>query len=88
VHVKRHQRARRAVKIRVRAAVGGRAHIRVRAHGHTVARAVRRLHAGRARTVTARLTHRARRAAPFAATVRVRLPGEHHARVRHVKIRR
>ena len=88
VHVKHHQRARRAVKIRLRAATSGRAHIRVRAHGHTVARAVRTVHAGRARSVTARLTHRARRAAPFAATVRVRLPGEHHARVRHVKIRR
>jgi subtilisin family serine protease len=88
VHVKRHQRARRAVKIRLRAAVSGRAHIRVRAHGHTVAHAVRRLHAGRTRTVTARLTHAARRAAPFHARVRVRLPGEHKVRVRRVAIRR
>jgi subtilisin family serine protease len=88
VHVKRHQRARHAVRIRMRSAAGGRVHIRVRAHGRTVARAVRRLHAGRARAVTARLTHRARRAAPFHARVRVRLPGEHQVRIRRVAIRR
>jgi subtilisin family serine protease len=88
VHVKRRQRARRAVRIRMRSAAGGRAHIRVRAHGRTVAHAVRRLKAGRARTVTARLTQSARRAAPFRARVRVRLPGEHKVRVRRVAIRR
>jgi serine protease len=88
VHVKRHQRARHAVKVRMRSAADGRVHIRVRAHGRTVAHAVRRLRAGRARTVTARLTRRARRAAPFHARVRVRLPGEHKVRVRRVAIRR
>ncbi len=88
VHIKRHQRAGHAVRVRLRSAVTGRVHIRVRAHGRTVAHAVRRLHAGRARTVTARLTHRARRAAPFHARLRVRLPGEHRARVRRVAIRR
>ena len=67
--------ARHAVKIRLRATVSGRARIRVRTHGRTVARAVRTLRAGQARTVTARLTRRARRAAQFAATAHVRLPG-------------
>ena len=88
VHVRRHQRARRAVRVRMRSAVDGRARIRVRAHGRTVARAVRRLRAGHARTVTARLFRRARGAAPFRAHVTVRLPGENRVRARHVAIRR
>jgi hypothetical protein len=86
VHVRRHQRAARAVRVRLRSAANGRARITVRSGGHTVARAVRRLRAGRARSVTARLVPRARRAAPFTASVRVRLPGEQRARVRHVRI--
>ena len=81
VHVKR---ARHGVRIRMRAAVRGRAHIRVKTHGDTVARAVRRLTAGRARRVKLRLQHRT----PLRANVRVRLPGEHRVRVRRVAIRR
>jgi subtilisin family serine protease len=88
VRVPRRQRARRAVRLRLRAAGDGRARIRVRARGRTVAHAVRRLRAGRARTVTARLDRRARRDAPFTARVRVRLPGESRVRVRRVAIRR
>jgi subtilisin family serine protease len=87
VHVRRHQRARRAVRVRMRSAVDGRASIRMRAHGRVVARAMRRLRAGQARTVTARLFRRARRAAPFHARVRVHLPGEHRIRARSVAIR-
>jgi subtilisin family serine protease len=86
VHVRRTQRAHRAVRLRLRARVSGPARIRVRAHGRTVARAVRQLHAGAARTVTARLTRRARHRAPFTARVRVRLPGESRVRVRRVRI--
>jgi subtilisin family serine protease len=86
VHVRRHQRARRAVRLRLRSAVDGIARIRVRARGRTVAHAVRRLRAGRTRTVTARLTRRARRTAPLTCRVRVRLPGENRARVRRVRV--
>jgi subtilisin family serine protease len=88
VHVRHRQRARRAVRLRLRARVAGVARIRVRARGHTVARATRRLRAGVARTVTARLTRRARRRAPFTARVRVRLPGETRVFVRHVRVRK
>jgi subtilisin family serine protease len=88
VRVRRHQRAARAVRVRMRSAADGRARIIVRSGGRTVARAVRRLRAGRARSVTARLVPRARRAAPLRARVRVRLPGEHRVRIRRVRVRR
>jgi subtilisin family serine protease len=88
VHVRRRQRARRAVRLRLRAATDGVAVIRVRARGRTVARARRRLRAGRARSVRAGLTRRARRSAPFRARVRVRLPGETRTRVRRVRVTR
>jgi subtilisin family serine protease len=87
VHVRRRQRAARAVRVRMRSAADGRARIVVRSGGRTVARAVRRLRAGRARSVTARLVPRARRAAPFSARVRVRLPGETRVRRRPVRVR-
>jgi subtilisin family serine protease len=87
VRVRRHQRAARAVRVRMRSAADGRARIIVRSGGRTVARAVRRLRAGRARSVTARLFPRARRAAPLRARVRVRLPGEHRVRIRRVRVR-
>jgi hypothetical protein len=87
VHVRRRQRAARAVRVRMRSAADGRARIVVRSGGRTVARAVRRLRAGRARSVTARLVPWARRAAPFSARVRVRLPGETRVRRRPVRVR-
>jgi len=88
VRVRRHQRAARAVRVRVRSGAAGRVRIKVRSSGRTVASAVRRLRAGRARTITARLVPWARRSAPLAARVRVRLPGEHRVRTRRVRIRK
>jgi subtilisin family serine protease len=88
VRVRRHQRAARAVRVRMRAVADGPARITVRSRGRTVARTIRRLRAGRARTVTARLAPWARRAAPLHARVRVRLPGEHRVRTRHVQVRK
>ena len=64
VHVKRRQAAlRRGVRVRLRAAQAGRARVRVRSHGRTIARKVRTVPAGRARTVVARLNARGRRMA-------------------------
>jgi len=88
VRVRRRQRADRAVRVRVRSAADGRVRIRVRSRRRTVAHAVRRLRAGRARTVVARLGRRARRSAPLRARVRVRLPGETRVRVRRVRVTR
>jgi subtilisin family serine protease len=88
VHVKRRQRASRGVRVRLRAAMGGRVRIRVFRNGHRIGRKVRRVRAGVKRTIVVRLRRSARRAAPLRATVRVRLPGERHARVRHVRLRR
>jgi hypothetical protein len=94
VHVRKHQRARtvlkRGVRLRVRSVHGGRVRVRIRAHGHLIARGSRRLRAERAATVVARLTRRGRRMArgrPFSARVRVRLPGERHDRVRRIRVR-
>jgi len=88
VRVRKRQRAARAVRVRMRSAADGRARIVVRAGGRTVARTARRLRAGRARTVIARLVPRARRAAPFTVRVRVRLPGEQRVRIRRARIRK
>jgi subtilisin family serine protease len=93
VHVKKRQRARtvrrRGIRVRVRAAHAGRVRVRVKSHGHLIARVSRRVRADRAATVVARLTKRGRRMtrhAPFSARVRVRLPGEHHDRVRKLRV--
>ncbi len=86
VRVRRRQRASRAVRVRLRAAVDGRVRIHVRARRRTVATAIRRVRADRARTVVARLRPRARRAAPFRARVRVRLPGSGRVWVRPVRV--
>jgi subtilisin family serine protease len=93
VHIKRRQHARRAlrrgIRMRVRSTAPGRTRVRVRSHGRLVARGSRRLTAGRAATLVARLTRRGRRLAHrrgFRATVRVRLPGERHARVRTIRV--
>ena len=93
VHVKKRQRARtvrrRGIRVRLRAPHAGRARVRVKAHGHLIARGSKRVRADRAATVVARLTKRGRRMArhaPFTARVRVRLPGEHHDRVRKIRV--
>ncbi len=94
VRVRKQQRARTArrhgIRVRVRSARAGRVRVRVKARGHLIARGSRRVRAGRAATVVARLTKRGgrmSRRAPFTARVRVRLPGEHHDRVRRIRIR-
>ena len=93
VHVKKRQRTRtvrrRGIRVRLRAPHAGRARVRVKAHGHLIARGSKRVRADRAATVVARLTKRGRRTtrhAPFTARVRVRLPGEHHDRVRKIRV--
>jgi hypothetical protein len=64
--------------------------VRVRARGRTIARKVRTVPAGRARTVVARLNARGRRMARkpgvLRARVLVRLPGERRDRVRRIRI--
>ena len=91
VRVKRRQRAlARGVRVRLRAASAGRVRVRVRSHGRTIARKLRTVPAGRARTVVARLNKRGRRMArrpgALRAKVLVRLPGESRDRVRRVRI--
>ena len=94
VHVKKRQRARsvlrHGIRLRVRSVHDGRVRVRVKAHGHLIARGLRRLRAERTATVVARLTRRGRRMVRRAAVwarVRVRLPGERHDRVRRIRIR-
>ena len=91
VRVKRRQAAlRRGVRVRLRAATAGTARVRVRSHGRTIARKLRTVPAGRARTVVARLNKRGRRMArrpgALRAKVLVRLPGESRDRVRKIRI--
>jgi subtilisin family serine protease len=91
VRVKRRQRAlRRGVRVRLRAAQAGTARVRVRSHGRTIARRVRTVPAGLARTIVARLNKRGRRMArrpgALRAKVLVRLPGESRNRVRGIRI--
>ena len=91
VRVRRRQAAlRRGVRVRLRAAQAGRARVRVRSHGRTIARKSRIVPAGRARTIVARLNARGRRMArrpgALRAKVRVRLPGESRDRVRRIRI--
>ena len=91
VHVRRRQAAlRRGVRVRLRSAQAGRARVRVRSHGRTIARKLRTVPAGRARTVVARLNARGRRMArrpgALKAKVLVRLPGETRDRVRRIRI--
>jgi subtilisin family serine protease len=91
VHVKRRQAAlRRGVRVRLRAASAGKPRVRVRSHGRTIARKVRTVSAGRARTIVARLNGRGRRMARRPGTLRakvlVRLPGESRDRVRKLRI--
>jgi subtilisin family serine protease len=93
VRVRRRQPAlRRGVRARVRTARAGRVRVRVLRRGRLIARGSRRVPAGRARTVVARLNARgrraARRSAPFRATVRVRLPAEARDRVRRITVTR
>jgi subtilisin family serine protease len=96
VHVKRRQRARRVlrhgIRVRVRAAHSGRVRVRVTTRGHAIARGSRRVRAGRAATVVARLTRYGRRLArhrpaAFPGRVRVRLPGERRTRIRSITVR-
>jgi thermitase len=84
VHVKKRERARRGVRVRLRAAKSGRVRIRVMRRGHRIGRKVRRVQAGVIRTIVVRVRHGAR----GRAKVRVRLPGEHHDRVRRIRLRR
>ena len=91
VRVKRRQAAlRRGVRVRLRAAKAGRVRIRVRSHGRTIARKLRTVPGGRARTVVAKLNKRGRRMArrpgALRAKVLVRLPGESRDRVRRIRI--
>ena len=91
VRVKRRQAAlRRGVRVRLRASQAGRARVRVRSHGRTIARRVRTVPAGQARTIVARLNARGRRMArrpgALRARVLVRLPGERRDRVRRIRI--
>jgi subtilisin family serine protease len=93
VRVKRRQNAlRRGLRVRLRAAKAGRVRVRVRvrSHGRTIARKLRTVPAGRARTVVAKLDRRGRRMArrpdALRAKVLVRLPGEKRDRVRKVRI--
>jgi hypothetical protein len=62
----------------------------VRSHGRTIARTGRRVPAGRARTVVARLNAHGRRMAhrpgALRARVLVRLPGDSRNRVRKLRI--
>jgi subtilisin family serine protease len=83
VHVKARQRAARGVRVRLRSAQPGRARVRVLRHGHRVGRRSRAVLAGAARTIVVSVP---RGGTPYRATVRVRLPGEHHDRVRHVRV--
>jgi subtilisin family serine protease len=96
VHVNRRQGARRVLRgglrVRVRSAYTGRVRVRATARGRTVARGSRRVAAGRAVTVVARLTASGRRLArrrpaAFGVRVRVRLPGERRDRVRRATVR-
>jgi hypothetical protein len=94
VRVKEKQRARtvrrHGIRVRVRAVRAGRVRVRVKSHGHLIARGSKRVRAERAATVVARLTELGRRMThgkPFTARVRVRPPGEHHDRVRRIRIR-
>jgi len=91
VRVKRRQAAlRRGVRVRLRAAKAGRVRVRVRSHGRTIARKLRTVPAGSARTVVAKLNRRGRRMArrpgALRAKVLVRLPGESRDRVRRIRI--
>jgi subtilisin family serine protease len=91
VRVKRRQRAlRRGVRVRLRAATAGKARVRVRSHGRGIARKVRTVPAGSARTIVARLNKHgkrmARRPGALRAKVLVRLPGESRDRVRRIRI--
>ena len=91
VRVKRRQAAlRRGVRVRLRAAKAGRVRIRVRSHGRTIARKLRTVPGGSARTVVAKLNKRGRRMArrpgALRAKVLVRLPGESRDRVRRIRI--
>ena len=88
---KRRQRAlRRGIRVRVRAPAAGRVRVRVRARGRRIARGSRVVPAGRIRVVKAKLNRHGRRltrrAAPYRARVRVRLPGERRTRVLRVRI--
>ena len=78
------------MRVRLRAAQAGRTRVRVRSHGRTIARKLRTVPAGRARTVVARLNARGRRMArrpgALKAKVLVRLPGETRDRVRRIRI--
>jgi subtilisin family serine protease len=90
VRVRKRQRARtvrrHGVRVRVRSVRAGRVRVRVMRGGHLIARGSRRVHAGRATTVVARLTKRGRRHTRGRARVRVHLPGERHDRVRRIRI--
>jgi len=88
---KRRQRAlRRGIRVRVRAPAAGRARVRVRARGRLIARGSRVVPAGRIRLVKAKLNRYGRRltrrAAPYRARIRVRLPGERRMRVLRIRI--
>ncbi len=91
VRVRRRQAAlRRGVRVRLRAPAAGRARVRVRSRGRTIARKLRTVPAGQARTLVARLNRRGRRMArrpgALRAKVLVRLPGESRDRVRRIRI--
>lgn len=93
VHVKHRRRVARGVWVRLRAAKSGRARIRVYRNGHRIGRRSRHVRAGAVRKIIVPLRASARRAVrrhakPVRAVVRVRLPGEHRWRVRHVRLRR
>jgi subtilisin family serine protease len=88
---KRRQRAlRRGVRVRLRAPASGRARVRVRARGRLIARGSRVVPAGRIRVVRAKLNRYGRRltrrAAPYRARIRVRLPGERRMRVLRIRV--
>jgi subtilisin family serine protease len=83
---------RSGLRLRVRSPVAGRVRVRVTRRGRTLALGTRRVAAGRAVTVVARLTasgrRLARRGRPFAVRVHVRLPGEAGERLLSARVGR
>jgi hypothetical protein len=79
------------LRIRVRAVSDGRVRVRATRRGRTLALGSRRVRAGRATTVVARLTASGRRVArrgrPFSLRVRIALPGEATPRVVTARVR-
>jgi subtilisin family serine protease len=90
-HPTRRSVRRHGLRLRLRSTATGMTLVRLRAGGHRLLRTRRHLTLGRARTVRVRPSAagraRLRRAGPMRARLLVRLPGERHSRIRHVRLR-